>query len=336
MLDALTRLSAQIGADPMLVQGGGGNTSCKAPDGRLWVKGSGTWLSRAQEKPIFTAVDLNAARAAIDSDADDPMAGLFDPDAPLRPSIETTLHALMPHAVVLHMHSIRTLAWAVRADGPERVAERLDGLRWAWIPYRRPGAPLTQAVRAAMGESPDVLILANHGLVVGGADCAAAEALLAEVERRLDQPYKHYDESDLSHVSEVAPDADYRLPTHAVAQTLAMDPLLLPKLNDSVLYPDHAVYLGPGCCVAMGEQGWHPARDAYKVTYGVDPAFIIWEGRGTWVREELKPGGEEMLRALALLANRLEPRAELATLNDREVADLLDWDAEKFRQSLDA
>lgn len=104
----------------------------------------------------------------------------------LRPSIETTLHALMPHPVVLHVHSVNTIAWAARADGKEQIAKRLEGLNWAWVPYCRPGLPLTQAVTKVMAtESPDILIIANHGPVLGADDCAAAEVLLAELERRL-------------------------------------------------------------------------------------------------------------------------------------------------------
>ena len=34
-----------------------------------------------------------------------------------------------------------------RADRERALAERLDGLRWAWIPYVRPGLPLAQAQR---------------------------------------------------------------------------------------------------------------------------------------------------------------------------------------------
>ena len=42
-------LSADLGRNPLLVQGAGGNTSIKE-DGLLWVKASGTWLSEATEK----------------------------------------------------------------------------------------------------------------------------------------------------------------------------------------------------------------------------------------------------------------------------------------------
>ena len=42
-LAELRDFSARIGADPLLIQAAGGNTSVKA-DGVMWIKASGTWL----------------------------------------------------------------------------------------------------------------------------------------------------------------------------------------------------------------------------------------------------------------------------------------------------
>ena len=114
-----------------------------------------------------------------------------DPAATLRPSIETSLHALLPHRVVLHVHAVNTIAWASCLGVDKEMAERLEGLAWARVPYRRPGLPLSQVVAETLAQRrPDVLILGNHGLLVGAADCAAAEALVHEVERRLYLPVR--------------------------------------------------------------------------------------------------------------------------------------------------
>jgi rhamnose utilization protein RhaD (predicted bifunctional aldolase and dehydrogenase) len=169
-------LSARLGADPLLVQAAGGNTSIKR-DGALWIKASGKELRAAQADTIFVPVDLAGVRAGIERDEADPTAGRVQGDTALRPSIETTLHALLPQRVVLHLHSVNALAWEVRSDGEARVAERLAGLPWAWVPYHRPGLPLTRACgRRRAGVA--VLALANHGIVVGADDCIAGEALV--------------------------------------------------------------------------------------------------------------------------------------------------------------
>ena len=53
--EALRQLSARIGADPLLVQGAGGNTSVKE-GGVLWIKASGKWLSGAARGHMFVPV----------------------------------------------------------------------------------------------------------------------------------------------------------------------------------------------------------------------------------------------------------------------------------------
>src|SRR3954465_14759184 len=104
-LDDLRRMSARVGADILLVQGAGGNSSIKR-DAVLWVKASGAWLSEARDKDMFVPVDLAGARAALaEGNETMPLAGRFGA-VTLRASIETSLHALMPHAVVLHVHAV--------------------------------------------------------------------------------------------------------------------------------------------------------------------------------------------------------------------------------------
>ena len=102
--EAFVALSARLGADPLLVQAAGGNTSIKR-DGALWIKASGKELRAAQADTIFVPVDLAGVRAGIARDEADPTAGRVQGDTALRPSIETTLHALLPQRVVLHLHS---------------------------------------------------------------------------------------------------------------------------------------------------------------------------------------------------------------------------------------
>ena len=115
-LDHLRSVSARIGADPLLVQAAGGNTSLK-DDGVMWVKASGTWLQDAQAKDIFVPVDFQALRKAlaVDDTACETSVEFVRTDlndGGLRPSIETTVHALIPQRVVLHVHCVNTIAWA--------------------------------------------------------------------------------------------------------------------------------------------------------------------------------------------------------------------------------
>lgn len=50
-------------------------------------------------------------------------------------SLETAMHAALPHRVVLHVHCVNTIAWAVRNDAQIQLQRQLQRLRWQWIPY---------------------------------------------------------------------------------------------------------------------------------------------------------------------------------------------------------
>ena len=65
-LAELEALSARIGADPLLTQGAGGNTSLKI-DGTLWIKASGTWLAHALERRIMVPVEIEPLLGAVHS-----------------------------------------------------------------------------------------------------------------------------------------------------------------------------------------------------------------------------------------------------------------------------
>src|SRR5581483_12356336 len=102
-------------------------------------------------------------------------------------SLETGMHAALPHRFVVHVHLVDAIAWAVRKDAPVHLAQRLDGVRWQWIPYVASGLPLSRAIERALSIRPDteLFVLANHGLVLGAGEAAKLESLLIDVRRRL-------------------------------------------------------------------------------------------------------------------------------------------------------
>ncbi len=181
---SLRDLSARVGSDPLLVQASNGNTSIKL-DGILWIKASGKWLAHATQEGMFLPLELAEVKESIQKNTE--IVPRFAQKHGLRPSIETPMHAILRHRVVIHVHSINALAWAIRLDGPDQLRAHLTGLHWQWIPYATSGIPLAREIEKAVASAPetDVLMLGNHGLVVCGQDCQGAEKLLREVEQRL-------------------------------------------------------------------------------------------------------------------------------------------------------
>lgn len=326
----LARLSARLGRSLTDVQGPGGNTSIKR-DGVLWVKGSGLNLSDVDLQPGFVPVNLYAARAVIDSGSDAPIARLDDPLAKgLRPSIETSLHALMPHACVAHTHQVDAIAWAVRADAAETLAEPLAGLDWAFVPYARPGLPLSGSVRDLLQRRrADILILGNHGLVVGGDDPLDVERRLDEVRRRLAlKPRNGAVQADSENLARLAEGTDYRPCSRQEAHITAFDDAALSIAGRGVLYPDHVVFLGTTTTIVPpGAETLPPVRDC---------RLVICAGSGALVRRDCSPAADAMAACLGLVTSRIDPATQLRYLSDEDIAALIGWDAEKHRQQMAA
>jgi rhamnose utilization protein RhaD (predicted bifunctional aldolase and dehydrogenase) len=335
ILNELRRMSARVGRNILLVQGAGGNSSVKDGD-VLWVKASGTWLSDAEDKDIFVPVALAAARAALAAgDERAPLAA--GTQTTLRASIETALHALMPHPVVLHVHSVNTIAWAVRTDASEEFAARLQGLSWCRLGYHHPGLPLAQAVHKAIAEADvDVLILGNHGLVVGAATCAEAEALVADVETRLALAPRAAAIANQDALQRICAGTDYRLPNDPLSHSPATDPHSLSIATWGSLYPDHVVFLGPAVPV-LTENANLAAETARITAAGLRPpvAYLV-PGAGAVIRKDVSAGAEAMLSCLALVTGRIPLAADIVYLSQASEQALLNWDAEHYRQQLTA
>lgn len=169
--------SRLIGSDPDLVMHGGGNTSLKVvrpdlfgrPQNVLHVKGSGWDLDslQAEGMPGVRMDALNDLRA-LDGLSDEEMvnvqrANLLDSSAP-NPSVETLLHAYLPHKVVDHTHATAFLALANLPDAETAVRE-IFGSRLTSVPYIMPGFALAKQAAEAFDQNPDVegLVLLKHG-----------------------------------------------------------------------------------------------------------------------------------------------------------------------------
>ena len=308
-LAALARVSAELGGNRLLVQAAGGNTSVKA-DGVLWVKASGRWLAKATDEPIFVALDLARLTRALT--LGDPAcetceafvrADLSSPN--LRPSVETTLHAGLPQRVVLHLHCVETISYAVLVDGAARIAPLLDGLRWQWVPYIRPGLPLFRTITPGA----DIYVLANHGLVVAAETLEAAVGLAETVRRRLARP-----------VQAASPGSDARgveRSGYRFADAPALAPHAVRLAAAGSYYPDHLVFLGSGAALIDSVVG--------------APPVILAPGFPPLVREDLTPAPLALAECLGDVAARLAPDDRPRYFTAQEEHDLTHWDAEKYR-----
>lgn len=335
-LEALARLSARLGADPLVIQAAGGNTSVKV-GGVMWIKASGTLLADALRRDVFVACDLDAMRESVarnEARADQP-AGFALVEGGLRPSIETSLHAVFRQRVVVHVHCVNTLALAIRADAEAACAKRLSGFHWAIVPYAKPGANLARQVKAVLSPETDVIVLRNHGLIVAAETVAAADKLLSRVIAALSAPPVTV-APDLQGLAARAGDGYFALPADHPLHTVARVPRLLEAADRGSLYPDHVIFCGVGAPILplMETPGTVAAR--HRAAGWPAPAFMLVPGLGALIRDDASEGARALARCLGDVLTRLEPGASVVALSEAQNAELIDWDAEKYRQRLNA
>ena len=177
-----------LGGDPRLVQHGGGNTSVKTKVrdavGKhvevLCVKGSG-WDMGTIEPPGLPAVrlapllDLVKLKSLSDEDMVNlQRTNLIDAAAPT-PSVETLLHAFIPHKFIDHTHANAILSLVDRPDGMA-LASEVYGDRLPVVPYVMPGFDLAKKAREVFKANPDCegLVLHKHGIFSFGSTAREA------------------------------------------------------------------------------------------------------------------------------------------------------------------
>ena len=174
--------SRLLGQNPELVLHGGGNTSVKtsmkdlsgAETDVLCVKGSG-WDMGDIEPAGLPAVRLGPllAMEKFRSLSDEDMVNaqrtnLLDSSSP-NPSVETLLHAFLPHKFIDHTHSNAVLALSDQKNGIDNC-RRVFGDSMGYVPYIMPGFLLAKKAAEVYSQDTKVkgLILLNHGIFTFG------------------------------------------------------------------------------------------------------------------------------------------------------------------------
>jgi len=323
---------ARIGKDSLLVQGAGGNVSWKDAD-ILWVKASGTWLAEAEDKEIFIPVNLYALRQAIANKNFHAIPKVIG-DSKLRPSIETLLHALMPHKVVVHLHAIDVLVYLVRESLESDIAEKLKLLKhWALVIYQKPGEDLARAATEALKNVPgaNILLLQNHGVVIGGKDVAEVELRFKQLLSKLRSQSWHNLENTVIPKSISIDKKKKYLPVDIFGiHNLAINPYFFSRVkNDWALYPDHVVFLGPKAY----------CYDSVRLLneYLIDnlaPELIFIEGQGVFAVPGFSVTKQIQLKCYFDVIVRQSVDINLRTIDEQQIDQLLNWDAEYYRRQV--
>lgn len=191
ILRQLVALSHYLGAEGRdYVVVGEGNTSARIDADRFWIKTSGSYLS-VLKAADFVQVSRRRVLKLLEGDSGDEnltqvlMAARVKPVSAGRPSIETTLHAVLYELTdaqfIGHTHPIPVNIIVCSEHGPAITRHVIPdeivvcGAASVWVPYTDPGVPLTREVYARVREfverhqeNPRVIYLQNHGMLALG------------------------------------------------------------------------------------------------------------------------------------------------------------------------
>jgi rhamnulose-1-phosphate aldolase/alcohol dehydrogenase len=174
-----------LGADLRVTNYGGGNTSAKVAmkdplTGReaevLWVKGSGGDLGSMKLDGFSTLYldKLESLKGLYRGLAhEDEMVGYLPHCTfnlnPRAASIDTPLHAYIPHRHVDHVHPDSVIAIAASKNG-EELTRKIFGGELGWLPWQRPGYDLGLKLEAMCKSKPHLkgIMLGGHGFFTWG------------------------------------------------------------------------------------------------------------------------------------------------------------------------
>ena len=315
-----------VGKDRLLTQGAGGNISWKDSNS-MHIKASGAWLVDANSKDIFLSIDLQVLRTNM-------ISGIFSVpedismNSNMRPSIETMMHAILPHTIVVHLHVVDVLSILVRKKASLIIDSIFSGkINYIFIDYIKPGPDLAESIyRNIINNAVDVIFLKNHGVVIGGNNVQEVQKKLEFILNEL-QLHGSIQKSSLSNSTSCNLKIDgYNILDIPEVNKLACNHDALDKIsNNWALYPDHVVFLGENPNLAKDVEG------ARRIVSSQNVSYVIIENCGVIVSANALKSEVAQLICYADVFMRQPKGQELDPINEQEVNELINWDSEKFR-----
>ena len=325
---SLIKITEKVGRDINLVQGPGGNISFKS-NGFMYIKASGEKMSDAKNKNIFIKTDYNKILSSLKKNDPDPIKNSWDKTSSMRPSIETTMHALMPHKYVLHVHCVNTLSWVIQKNYQEKINDLLKGINWKSVPYKKPGLDLSNEIKKIIKESQvDVILLGNHGIVAGAESAENVFEIIKNISEKLYLSELNKKAIDLEKFNKYLSCREYKLPQNEYIHQIAFSKNHSLIATKGDLYPDQTVFLENGLMIinSLEELIILSKSSANRL-----PVVLI-PNIGILIPKTFKEVNEDTLVGLSMVISRLPKDVSINYLTKEERNELINWDLETHRK----
>jgi len=387
-LQDMIEMSRAAGADCRLVQAGGGNTSVKTDEGRLmFVKASGTSMAQMQEGRGYRVADVAKCLEILQDKSLQEMSAVAREQEIVRrlgeccvdegegrPSVETSLHALLGRCV-LHTHPSVVNGLLCAAEGLEALQELFGALEppFLYLQYTDPGYPLAVRLKTELslyrdrsGCLPEVIFLENHGLFVSAEGLERALGLTRQICTRIEAEWQQRAGTREGGISR-PPDEMTQIVAEIRAamrrsyarvygwpvlvefcegepvKSFLAQPNARALVSGSALMPDQVVYCKGMPLWLDPEESPQASAEAAEALIGGaaagcdTPACLLVDGVGLFAAAR---DPNSLRAAIATMEASLETLSVAACfggprgMSEQAVEYIRNWEAEKFRQNL--
>lgn len=331
----LIRLATRIGARPDYVQAGGGNMSAKIDERTMIVKSSGLRLREVNDAQGLVAVDYRKVARMQNKKQEQKIEVVavvgIAPGG--RPSIEAGFHAILPHRVILHTHSVYANMLTCSKKGiavAKKIAGALYPNRWLWIPYCQPGAPLARTIqkkaarhKQKTGVEAQIMFLENHGILVAGKSGKEIHRIHENINREIKKwiGAQNYPTPGIKKIKEGVFENTADLSELIFnAQQSQID-----QFADTMLFPDQAVYCQK---MVIGKAGKQPEG---SIAIDAKKKKILFHMKS----EKEAAAAQETIAAWAYITHHLQKAGlELQTIGKEEKQKIENMESEAYRKKL--
>ncbi len=327
-LDSFLKASQYVGSDFNLTQGAGGNTSFKSGN-FLFIKASGYKLSEALKKNIFVKLNCREIIEKINKNISEQISFDLKSNQNMKPSIETTMHAIIPHKYVFHVHCLNTLSLVIQKNFEDQLSLIFPNLNYAVVKYRMPGLSLTKEIQKILEKrKPDIFFLSNHGLVVAGNNVDDVLDKINEISNRIKTfSIKKFDHNNVLY--EITKNSFYRPIKYNEAHQISFSEFQIKVLCSGTLFPDQVVFLGTRILEIKNKNELDIVLSEYKEEIKL-PIFVI-PNAGIIVPNNISSEAEELLLAISTIISKIPMNAEINYLTKFQEDEIIKSNDEKYR-----
>lgn len=341
----LIKLSKYAGMREDIIQAGGGNTSVKIDDEKMFIKSSGYQLSEMEENAGYSKVNYkkiadyfkNHLEIKRSNEKELLEETLIEGK---RPSIETFLHSIT-EKYTLHTHPLLINVFTSRASGMEELKSMFpDSLI---IGYQTPGIFLAKDFfdkfsKLDNSQKVNIVFLKNHGLIVSGRNIDEVIKLHEKVLKTLEDSLK-INMQTYRNSTYLYKKLESFLENNIVylCENSRIKSFKENNNIDKVNYcfsPDSLIYCNKKILVLNKNDDMLETTKKHVLEYG-NTNIIFFENEFYIIAPNIKKAKEiESVLSFNLQVFELNKNEKMDFLEEEEQNFLLNWDSEKYRKNL--